>query len=162
MLYFFFLPCSFLDLRLVIPEFSVIPEVFSDLPFLGSQSRLIAPPPKSIPRLKSNGWPLITCRKSYYRLILCLRHQSLIVHSRSKVIHVYSLLHDEWNTAGRLARYVYCAIVVARQVNIMIKKYLLSPMLKRNGVQKRGLQTRAINVLHCICVSGYYYYYVAV
>ena len=24
-----------------------------------------------------------------------------------------------------------------------------------NGVQKRGLQARAINALHCICVSGY-------
>ena len=41
----------------------------------------------------------------------------------------------------------------------MIKKYLLSPTLKRNGVQKRGLQARAVNVLHCICVSGYYYYH---
>ena len=33
----------------------------------------------------------------------------------------------------------------------------LSPIL--NGVQKRGLQARAINALHCICVSGYYYDY---
>ena len=57
------------------------------------------------------------------------------------------------------ARYVYSDIVVTRQVNITIKKYLLSPTLKRNGVQKRGLQTRAINVLHCICVSGYHYYH---
>ena len=24
-----------------------------------------------------------------------------------------------------------------------------------NGVQKRGLQARAINALHCICFSGY-------
>ena len=28
-----------------------------------------------------------------------------------------------------------------------------------NGVQKRGLQARAINVLHCICVSGYYHHH---
>ena len=51
-----------------------------------------SPPPRPIPHLKSNGRPLITGRKSYDRLILCLRHQSLIVHSRSKVVHVYSLL----------------------------------------------------------------------
>ena len=37
---------------------------------------------------KSNGRPLITCRKPCYRLILRLRHQSLIVHSRSKLVHV--------------------------------------------------------------------------
>ena len=43
-----------------------------------------------IPRSKSNGWPLITCRKSGYRRILRLRHQSLIVHYRSKLVHVYS------------------------------------------------------------------------
>ena len=51
------------------------------------------PPPPPIPQ-------------PYYRLILCLRHQSLIVHSRSKVVHVYSLLHDEWNTAGRLGTFI--------------------------------------------------------
>ena len=39
------------------------------------------------------------------------------------------------------------------------KKYLLSPTLKRNGVRKRGVQAGAVNVLHCICVSGYYYYH---
>ena len=54
---------------------------------------------------KSNGRSLITCRKSCYRLILGLRHQSLIVHSRSKLVHVYSLLHDECNTAGRLGTF---------------------------------------------------------
>ena len=54
---------------------------------------------------KSNGRPLITCRKSCYRLILRLRHQSLIVHSRSKLVHVYLLLHDECNTAGRLGTF---------------------------------------------------------
>ena len=36
-----------------------------------------------IPRLESNGRPLITSRKFYYRLILRLGHQSLIVHSGS-------------------------------------------------------------------------------
>ena len=51
-----------------------------------------------------------------------MRHQSLIVHSRSKVVHVYSLLHDEWNTAGRLGTFIALFIVVTRQVNIMIKK----------------------------------------
>ena len=46
----FFLPCSFTDLRLVIPKLSVIPEVFSDLPFLGSQSWfLLLPPPPLLP-----------------------------------------------------------------------------------------------------------------
>ena len=38
----------------------------------------------------------------------------------------------------------------------MIKKYLLSPTLI---CKEWGLQARAINALHCICVSGYYYYY---
>ena len=38
--------------------------------------------------------------KSCYCLILRLRHQSLIVTSRSKLVHVNSLLHDECNTAG--------------------------------------------------------------
>ena len=51
------------------------------------------------------GKKILTPRKSYYRLILRLRHQSLIVHSRSKVVHVYSLLHDEWITAGRLGTF---------------------------------------------------------
>ena len=54
---------------------------------------------------KSNGRPLITCIKSCYYLILPLRHQSLIVHSRCKLVHVYSLLHDECNTAGRLGTF---------------------------------------------------------
>ena len=52
-----------------------------------------------------NDRPLITCRKSCYRLILRLRDQSLIVHYRSKLIHVYSLLHDEHNTVGRLGTF---------------------------------------------------------
>ena len=47
----------------------------------------------------------ITCRKSCYCLILRLRHQSLIVHSRSKLVHVYLLLHDECNAAGRLGTF---------------------------------------------------------
>ena len=34
-------------------------------------------------------------RKSCYCLILRLRHLSLIVHSRSKLVHVYSLLYDD-------------------------------------------------------------------
>ena len=59
-----------------------------------------------IPWSKSNGRLLITCRKSCYCLILRLRHQSLIVHySWSKLVHVYSLLHDECNTAGRLGTF---------------------------------------------------------
>ena len=37
----------------------------------------------------------ITCRKSCYCLILRWRHQSSIVHSRSKLIHVYLLLYDD-------------------------------------------------------------------
>ena len=47
----------------------------------------------------------ITCRKSCYCLTLRLRHQSLIVHSRSKLVDVYSLLHDECNTSGRLGTF---------------------------------------------------------
>ena len=68
----------------------------------GGKKFLRKPIKSPIPRSKSNGRPLITCRKSCYRLILRLRHQSLIVHSRSKLVHVYSLLHDEFNTADRL------------------------------------------------------------
>ena len=34
-------------------------------------------------------------RKSCYRPILRLRHQSLIVHFWSKLVHVYSLLYDD-------------------------------------------------------------------
>ena len=34
-------------------------------------------------------------RKSCYRPIQRLRHQSLIVHSRSKLVHVYSLMYDD-------------------------------------------------------------------
>ena len=45
------------------------------------------------PRWKSNGRPLITCRKSGYRLILRLRHQSLIVHSRSKLATARRVQH---------------------------------------------------------------------
>ena len=44
----------------------------------------------------------------------------------------------------------------------MIKKIPIisnADLSPRNGVQKRGLQARAINALHCICVSGYYYDY---
>ena len=68
----------------------------------GGKKFLRKPIKSPIPRSKSNSRPLITCRKSCYRLILRLRHQSLIVHSRSKLVHVYSLLHDEFNTADRL------------------------------------------------------------
>ena len=58
------------------------------------------------------------------------------------------------------ARYVYCAICSHKaSKHYDKKKNLLSPTLKRNGVQKRGLQARAINVLHCICVSGYYHHH---
>ena len=71
----------------------------------GGKKFLRKPIKSPIPRSKSNGRPLITCRKSCYRLILRLRHQSLIVHYRSKLIHVYSLLHDEFNTAGRLGTF---------------------------------------------------------
>ena len=35
------------------------------------------------------------CRKSCYRLILRLRYQSAILHSQSKLVHVYSLLYDD-------------------------------------------------------------------
>ena len=95
---FFFLPCSFIDLRLVIPEFSVIPEVFSDLAFLGSQSRLIPPP------------------------------------------------------------YLYSAIVVTRQVNIMIKKNTYDlQRWKGRGFKSVVFKARAVNVLHCICVSGHHH-----
>ena len=71
----------------------------------GGKKFLRKPIKSPIPRSKSNGRPLITCRKSCYRLILRLRHQSLIVHSRSKLVHVYSLLHDEFNTADRLGTF---------------------------------------------------------
>ena len=72
----------------------------------GWRKKFLRKPIKSpIPRSKSNGRPLITCRKSGYLRILSLRHQSLIVHSRSKLVHVYSLLHDAFNTAGRLGTF---------------------------------------------------------
>ena len=73
--------------------------------WFGEKKFLRKPIKSPIPRSKSNGRPLITCRKSGYRRILSLRHQSLIVHSRSKLVHVYSLLHDEFNTAGRLGTF---------------------------------------------------------
>ena len=38
---------------------------------------------------------IITCRKSCYRVILRLRHQSLIVHPRSELVPVYSLPCDD-------------------------------------------------------------------
>ena len=44
-------------------------------------------------------------RKSCYRLILRLRHLSLIVHSRSKLVHVYWLLYH--NITG----YEYASVV---------------------------------------------------
>ena len=71
----------------------------------GGKKFLCKPMKSPIPWSKSNGRPLITCRKSCYCLILRLQHQSLIVHSRSKLVHVYSLLHDECNTAGRLGTF---------------------------------------------------------
>ena len=71
----------------------------------GKQKFLRKPMKSPIPWSKSNGRPLVTCRKSCYRLKLRLRHQSLIVHSRSKLVHVYSLLDDECNTAGRLGTF---------------------------------------------------------
>ena len=92
----------------------------------GGKKFLRKPIKSPIPRSKSNGRPLITCRKSCYRLILRLRHQSLIVHSRSK------LVHDCTTSASRLVGQVLCksnfklstncTIVVTRQVNIMIKQ----------------------------------------
>ena len=57
------------------------------------------------------------------------------------------------------ARYVYCAIVVTRQVNTMIKKIPIISNAEKEWGSKAWLQARAINVLHCICVSGYYYHY---
>ena len=71
----------------------------------GKQKFLRKPMKSPIPWSKSNGRPPVTCRKSCYRLTLRLRHQSLIVHSRSKLVHVYSLLDDECNTAGRLGTF---------------------------------------------------------
>ena len=110
---------------------------------------------------------IITHRKSCYRLILPLRHQSLKVHSRSELVPIYSLPCDDiysmriWRTGFKRVWYKYqihehrvpvrigsatppagqvrfkshfklstnCTIVVTRQVNFMIKKYLLSPTL---------------------------------
>ena len=56
---------------------------------------------------------IMTCRKSCYRLILRLRYKSLIVHSRSKLVQVYSLLYDDiysvrmWRTGFRWVWYKY-------------------------------------------------------
>ena len=50
-----------------------------------------------------------------------------------------------------------CTIVVTRQLNIMIKKIPVisnADLSARNGVQKRGLQARAINALHCNAFLG--------
>ena len=55
--------------------------------------------------------------------------------------------------------YVYCAIVIIRQVNIMIKKIPIISNAEKEWGRKRGVQAGAVNVLHCICVSGYYYYH---
>ena len=41
----------------------------------------------------------------------------------------------------------------------MIKKIPIISNAGRNEVQKRGLQARGINGLHCICVSGYYHHH---
>ena len=82
---------------------------------------------------QTNEITQITWRKSCYCLILRWRHQSLIVHSRSKVIHVYSLLHYECNTAGRLARYF---LRQSHSCNHSTMKYsTFSPLLQ---VEKRG------------------------
>ena len=61
---------------------------------------------------------IITCnrarvRKSFYRLILRLRHHFLIVHSRSTLVNVYSLLYEDiysvqiWKTVFRRVQYKY-------------------------------------------------------
>ena len=69
---------------------------------------------------KSNGRPLITCRKSCYCLILRLRRQSLIVRSRSKLVHVYSPLHDECNTAGSRRGSIPVSTVLRKSVRFFI------------------------------------------
>ena len=82
---------------------------------------------------QTNEITQITCRKSCYCLILRWRHQNLMVHSRSKLVHVYSLLHDECNTAGRLARYF---LRQSHSCNHSTMKYsTFSPLLQ---VEKRG------------------------
>ena len=58
----------------------------------GGKKFLRKPIKSPIRHSKSNGRPLITCRKCCCRLILRLRHQYLIV-------------HDEFNTAGRLGTF---------------------------------------------------------
>ena len=57
----------------------------------GKKKFLRKPIKSPIPR--SNGRPLSTCRKSGYRLILRLRRQSLIVHSRSKLATARRVQH---------------------------------------------------------------------
>ena len=88
-----------------------------------------------IPWSKSNGRPVVTCRKSCYCLILRLRHQSLIVRSRSMLVHVYSLLHDECNTAGSRRGSIPVSTVLRKSVRFfiinifLVKNFKLSKLI---------------------------------
>ena len=63
---------------------------------------------------------IMTCRKSCYRLIFRLRYQSLIVHSRSNLVHVYSLLYDDIYSV-RMWRTGTSGVQHHRQATIMDK-----------------------------------------
>ena len=111
----------------------------------GGKKFLRKPMKSPIPWSKSSGQALITCRKSFYCLILRLWHQSLIVHSLSKLVHV--LL-----ATARRVQYRWQATNCTKASKHYDKKNTCYPQrwfICKEWVQKRGLQARAINALHC-------------